>query len=195
MNVFTPFGYLFAETIVKEDCSELKQCEYYLRGSGQDNFKGKDYSNFHVLDDYPHTKKIMEQYSKKFIRENFCSTNKFEITTSWLVNLAHNDRIHLHHHKNCVFSAVFYYGEYTQKTCGLQFKNPVKEQIPLYVKDYEMNPMTCSLEIKPEHNQLIIFPSWMYHFSNLNKEEDRRSLAFNLAPIGEIGDGDSTIFI
>ena len=74
-------------------------------------------------------------------------------------------------------------------------KNPIKEEIPLYVKEYKMNPMTCSLEIKPEHNQLVIFPSWMYHFSNLNKEEDRRSLAFNLAPVGEIGDGDSTIFI
>ena len=55
--------------------------------------------------------------------------------------------------------------------------------------------MCSDIAVKPEHNLLVLFPSWIYHYSNPNEEEVRRSLAFNVMPKGMFGDGDSTLIL
>ena len=57
------------------------------------------------------------------------------------------------------------------------------------------NTMTSDICVVPQHNLLILFPSWIIHYSDINQEANRKSLAFNFKPKGGIGLADSTLFL
>ena len=57
------------------------------------------------------------------------------------------------------------------------------------------NSMTGDICVVPQHNLLILFPSWIMHYSSTNQEANRKSLAFNFRPKGGIGLADSTLFL
>ena len=49
-----------------------------------------------------------------------------------------------------------------------------------------------SWTISPEKNLLVFFPSYLEH-RIINNKDKRRSLAFNIVPIGGYGTGDSSM--
>ena len=53
---------------------------------------------------------------------------------------------------------------------------------------------SSSWVIKPAPNQVVIFPSYLYHEVTFHgATEDRYSLAFNLFPKGPLGTSDSLL--
>ena len=46
--------------------------------------------------------------------------------------------------------------------------------------------MSLSWEIKPSKGTILLFPSEVYHYVNISNK-DRKSLAFNIVPVGEYG--------
>ena len=188
MEIYQPFSYLFGVNNVIEDLSELRSCEDFLVGRKQE--KSSDTSTIRILDKYPYSKKILTKYFNSFIDNVFGYDNDFIITTSWLVNLDEGDEVHLHNHRNCLWSGIFYYGDYTENSCGLKFRNPITKGL-LDLGKSKNNPMTKDWEVKPETNLLVFWPSSIYHYSDVNKEKDRHSLALNFFPKGSLGFGDS----
>ena len=75
----------------------------------------------------------------------------------------------------------------------MQFKNPLFSHSDFNLTPREWNIMnSCSWNISPEKNLLIFFPSYLEH-RIINNRGKRKSLAFNIVPIGEYGTGDSSI--
>ena len=195
LQLKTPFGISFAQDFVKEDMSELKKIKLFAKGSYQGaNRSDTGEDPFYILKDYPRSEKILMKYFQRFADSFYNRRVNFKITTSWAVELREGESVHSHNHRNCQWSAVFYYGEYTDKSCALSFQNPIRELNPLLIDgDPNMhNPMNTDIAIKPEKNKLIIFPSWIIHYSKPNRESKRYSLAFNVMPTDKIGMGDST---
>ena len=61
--------------------------------------------------------------------------------------------------------------------------------MPTQFNEYNSNDWT----FVPEPRQLIFFPSYLSHVIKENKSNKvRHSVAFNIVPIGEYGNGDST---
>lgn len=193
MEIIKPFSYLFATEVIKENLDELKKHDVHVSGNGQPikNYK----KQMDVLKLYPKVKKVLKSYIDSFLYECFEYNCKFDITTSWMTKLGVNESVHYHNHRNSFISGVFYFDEYTDKTCPLIFKNPIYETIPFQIGKYKSNLMCSDIAVKPEHNLLVLFPSWIYHYSNPNEEKVRRSLAFNVMPKGMFGDGDSTLIL
>lgn len=191
MEILTPFSYVFGSEIVTEDLSELKTNTCFANGKDQGK---KEYTEnpFTILNKYDYSKKILTDYFHKFIDEAFGYECKFRITTSWMTKIGKGESVHFHNHVNSIWSGVFYFDEYTDKSCALQFRNPIGAQSPLSIGKCKNNVMTKDVGIQPEQNLLLIFPSWIQHYSQPNEEKERCSLAFNFMPEGLIGQSDSS---
>jgi len=57
MEVFNPFSYIFANQVITEDLSELKECKIFASGREQQS-KDDDYLAYHVLKNYRHDLKV-----------------------------------------------------------------------------------------------------------------------------------------
>ena len=198
LQLVTPFGFTFGQDLVTEDLSELKSNNLFANGVKQGSNPSSGEENpFYILNKYPHSKEILLKYFYKFSDAFYNRRINFKITTSWAVKLTKGESVHFHNHVNCMWSALYYYGEYTRNTCPLIFQNPIRSLSPLSIDGVPNapnthNPMSTDISIIPQTNMIIFFPSWIYHYSNPNQETTRYSLAFNLMPSDTIGSGDST---
>ena len=195
LQLKTPFGFTFGQDFVTEDLSELKSNRLFAKGSDQgSNSSAYGEDPFYILKRYPYSEKILLKYFHKFSDAFYGCRINFRMTTSWAVKLTRGEAVHHHNHVNCMWSAVYYYGEYTRNSCALSFQNPVRNLNPLAIDGSPNmhNPMNTDISIAPQTNMIIFFPSWIYHYSKPNQETTRYSLAFNVMPSDTIGMGDST---
>ena len=187
-----------------EDTSELRQCTDYVLNTNQvdvDEYKIFQKSGlketidfeFRVLEQFPKMKQMFTHISNRLIKEGLNYDNKLEISSSWFTKTHKGESSPMHDHKNCVFSAVYYYGDYDDKVGNLIFKNPIVNLTSYRLNVGKSNKFnTYDIEITPQAGSLLIFPSYVSHKIDVHKSEiPRLSLAFNMVPVGQYGIGDS----
>ena len=187
-----------------EDTSELRQCTDYVLNTNQvdvDEYKIFQKSGlketidfeFRVLEQFPKMKQMFTHISNRLIKEGLNYDNKLEISSSWFTKTHKGEQSPMHDHKNCVFSAVYYYGDYDDKVANLIFKNPIVNLTSYRLNVGKSNKFnTYDIEITPQSGSLLIFPSYVSHKIDVHKSDiPRLSLAFNMVPVGQYGIGDS----
>ena len=187
-----------------EDTSELRQCTDYVLNTNQvdvDEYKTFEKSGlketidfeFRVLEQFPKMKQMFTHISNRLIKEGLNYDNKLEISSSWFTKTHKGEQSPMHDHKNCVFSAVYYYGNYDDKVGNLIFKNPIVNLTSYRLNVGKSNKFnTYDIEITPQSGSLLIFPSYVSHKIDVHKSDiPRLSLAFNMVPVGQYGIGDS----
>ena len=187
-----------------EDTSELRQCTDYVLNTNQvdvDEYKIFEKSGlketidfeFRVLEQFPKMKQMFTHISNRLIKEGLNYDNKLEISSSWFTKTHKGEQSPMHDHKNCVFSAVYYYGDYDDKVGNLIFKNPIVNLTSYRLNVDKSNKFnTYDIEITPQSGSLLIFPSYVSHKIDVHKSDiPRLSLAFNMVPVGQYGIGDS----
>ena len=187
-----------------EDTSELRQCTDYVLNTNQvdvDEYKMFEKSGlketidfeFRVLEQFPKMKQMFTHISNRLIKEGLNYDNKLEISSSWFTKTHKGEQSPMHDHKNCVFSAVYYYGDYDDKVGNLIFKNPIVNLTSYRLNVGKSNKFnTYDIEVTPQSGSLLIFPSYVSHKIDVHKSDiPRLSLAFNMIPVGQYGIGDS----
>ena len=187
-----------------EDTSELRQCTDYVLNTNQvdvDEYKTFEKSGlketidfeFRVLEQFPKMKQMFTHISNRLIKEGLNYDNKLEISSSWFTKTHKGEQSPMHDHKNCVFSAVYYYGNYDDKVGNLIFKNPIVNLTSYRLNVGKSNKFnTYDIEVTPQSGSLLIFPSYVSHKIDVHKSDiPRLSLAFNMVPVGQYGIGDS----
>ena len=187
-----------------EDTSELRQCTDYVLNTNQvdvDEYKIFEKSGlketidfeFRVLEQFPKMKQMFTHISNRLIKEGLNYDNKLEISSSWFTKTHKGEQSPMHDHKNCVFSAVYYYGDYDDKVGNLIFKNPIVNLTSYRLNVGKSNKFnTYDIEVTPQAGSLLIFPSYVSHKIDVHKSDiPRLSLAFNMIPVGQYGIGDS----
>lgn len=101
-----------------------------------------------------------------------------EIGKSWF-NLQEEDGvIHKHRHELSIISGA-YYPYVDDGSAPLIFESPIlapkMSEIHNKVTHYTANNM----EFEPRPEMLILFPSWLYHYSIPNKTKKRVTISFN----------------
>jgi len=95
----------------------------------------------------------------------------------------HYNREHIH--PNSFFSGVFYPGDEYVDNCGaLSFQHPAHKEMN-YDWDYKQKNYntfnSLTMNIKPVRGMLMIFPSYLTHYVNINRSNtDRLVISFNL---------------
>ncbi len=144
-------------------------------------------------------KKDKLNFLKKMILDKFNELNndvykydnEFIITTSWFTHTKDGKFGNFHNHSNSMFSGVFYF---TNDNSSIKFQNFNKNtSFNMIPKEFNVYN-SSSWEIKPPKGTILLFPSEVYHYVNISNR-DRKSLAFNIVPVGEYGGGDSKVNI
>tara|TARA_B100000886_G_C20283468_1_gene432304 strand:+ start:140 stop:778 length:639 start_codon:yes stop_codon:yes gene_type:complete len=182
------------------DLTCLKEEKNYRLSNHQQRAKvnNKNVSTYtktlRILEKYPELKnKILDKFLDYLSAIGFDNLNCV-ITTSWLTRLDKGQAVDPHCHQNCMFSGILYYDDDYSDAPPLEFHNPFFSLNSFGVEPSEPNGFTSNFILTPRPKLLSFFPSYLAHsvqptVSNI----PRRSMAFNLHPIGFFGDGDSTL--
>lgn len=150
--------------------------------------------NLRILKKYPRVEKILLDKFKKFIKDEYDYSNDFMISTSWITKTEKNEFSVTHSHKNSFWSGLYYFGDYDNDAGCICFYNTLLPFTDYHLKPDKWNKNNTPIyKLAPESKGLIFFPSYLQHSiephgSNIT----RYSLAFNIVPIGEYGENDST---
>ena len=117
-------------------------------------------------------------------------SNKFEITTSWFTKHKKGQLSNGHNHNNCMISGVFYL-QVGENTGDIHFETYDTQRYCIDIEEYNIfNSIDYSF--KPNNNTLMLFPAEMHHRVQKNETDiTRYSLAFNIVPVGLLGDNTS----
>ena len=133
-------------------------------------------------------KMILDKFNE-LNNDVFKYDNEFIITTSWFTHTKNDKFGNFHNHSNSMFSGVFYF---TDDNSSIKFQN-FKKNTSFNIIPKEFNVYnSSSWEVKPPKGTILLFPSELYHYVNISNN-DRKSLAFNIVPVGEYGGGDSKV--
>ena len=186
------------ETYIEDDTNELLSCQNYTSSRNQidDNPDSAVNKNLRVLESYPKIKNILTDAFNKVAFNTLNCKNNFIITTSWITNTGPGEKSHIHNHKNSFYSGVYFFDKtYDENIGNLCFENPVNDFTSFAVNFTDFNHLNAGLKtVTPEPKKLILFPSYLRHFVGINQsKKNRKSLAFNIVPVGQYGSGDSFI--
>jgi uncharacterized protein (TIGR02466 family) len=111
---------------------------------------------------------------------NNYDTEKFEISQMWINKSTKGISHPTHYHPNSYFSGVMYFSEGSQ----INFKDPVYSRLnsQLIVGN---SLDTHNFATNPKEGLLLIFPSWLYHGTEINHTDSRWSMSFNCLPSGK----------
>jgi len=138
--------------------------------------------------------KILSCFTEFVSKTLYLSDIEFKITSSWITKVGQGNIGHSHNHGNSFYSGVFYI-EVNNNSGKITFINVNKPTFELKANEYN-NLNSQKWSIQPKNNQIIFFPSEMFHQVEENKSKSiRYSLAFNIMPIGKIGVEDSCMNI
>jgi len=205
-NLFTvPIWNTELETIdnksIVEHCQKVKEID-----------KGRDISNIggwqsNILEGsheplYELHKKINEAVS--YFATDINIQQPIGLTNMWMNINGYKDYNRVHCHPGCEFSGV-YYAQVTENTGEIIFRHPA---MPMFEYDWNKTKVrwfedadgnkgrfynqynACIWSFKPIPGQLLIFPSWLEHYTspNLEKDLERVTIAFNYSTKETYGD-------
>lgn len=112
--------------------------------------------------------------------EMYCNSvnwkyQSYDIIHSWINLTTFGTSQEWHFHANSTISAVYYHNT-NPKHGGIIFKNPNP-----YMHMNMFPAQSAGIHFFPEPNTLFLFPSWMEHKTDKNKDTNKRiSIAFNI---------------
>ena len=190
MNILPLFASCVFYDYVEEDTDELKTYDDFISTPSAPTESSRDKR---VLLKYPRIAKLLIDKFRTIAKEDLHYDQNFEISTSWFTRTHVNGYSQYHNHKNCFYSGIYYFGEYSDDSGLIEFQNPIKSLPDFYMEPFDSNIINSTVwQIPPESKKLIFFPSYlnhriMPHHNNIS----RRSLAFNIVPTGRYGGVDS----
>lgn len=139
-----------------------------------------------------------EKFTQLFRWINFCledhriklnySCDKFEISQAWVNKSEHGQFHHIHVHPNSFISGIYYF----DKATPTYFQDP-RQSVLSTGFNVECDGDNTVWEYCPTENTLLLFPSWLPHFTMPNPlNEQRYTLAINVIPTGLVNQGSLT---
>lgn len=202
-EVLPVFPSVISAAKVSEDLSELwnttSNLEFF-QSTADDTHLTYSSRNMRLLNDLPNIRKILLSYFYEFKNDILkLSTTDFDITTSWMTKTEPGGFCQYHRHKNSYYSGVLYHSKSNSIDSGnLLFTDDGMKLESILLNDpTEWNILNSRrMIIEPDSNLLVFFPSILRHrISKYTGIDNRYSLAFNLYPVGKIGDGDSSVTV
>lgn len=202
-EILPVFPCVISATKIAEDLSNLWNSAdnlEFTHSNADDSQFVYTSKDINLLNGMQDVRKIMLDYFYNFKNEVLkLTTTDFEITTSWMTKTEPNGFCQYHRHKNSYYSGVLYSSKTNHPDSGtlLFTDDGIKNDSILINEPSEWNILNSRrIVIEPDENLLIFFPSILRHrISKYTGTENRYSLAFNLHPVGRIGNGDSSVTI
>lgn len=176
---------------------DVKNLDFF-RSTADDTHLVYSSKDMKILESYINLKHNVLDFFYEFKNEILkLESTDFDVTTSWVTKTETGGFCQYHCHKNSYYSGVLYNDKTDRLDSGnLLFTDAgIKEESILVNQPSDWNILNSKrIVVEPDKNLLIFFPSFLRHrISKYTGLTPRYSLAFNIFPIGKIGDGDSYI--
>lgn len=189
LNVRQLFPSIVTDVMLDVDVKSIEDYTYQLKlkddGVSFSNRGGWQSHNVDLtLDIFKDFKDKLIFYANAYYKTLKGKESKSIIIKSLWVNVNHTYSFNLTHtHPNSFVSGVFYI-KVPENSGRLCFDHPcATKQHEWQDDDFdELNILNCTTyNIAPQENRLLLFPSWLPHYVEHNKnEEDRISISFNI---------------
>ena len=195
-NVLPLFSSPVYTTTIDENLEDVFESIKKLKYISANNYGTSTSETRDILSKFPSLKKaLLDEFNHYKDTCLHYEDTDFFITTSWVTKCIPNSSSHKHNHQNALYSGVLYFQE-GEDFGGIRFSNEnlMPQQI-LLKEPTEWNLLnSSSWVIKPAPNEVVIFPSYLFHEVTFHgASEDRYSLAFNFFPKGPLGKSDSLL--
>ena len=145
-----------------------------------------------VLDKLPKLKTKLYSKFIDFKKNIMAYKNDFKITTSWISKTDKKQQSIYHNHKNSMYSGV-YYPTVDEDSAPLLFHHDDYVSFNLETTESNINN-SSEIKVTPQSDTVIFFPSGLYHCIGEHlSNKTRYCIAFNLFPVGKLGDADSYV--
>ena len=145
-----------------------------------------------VLDKLPKLKTKLYSKFIDFKKNIMAYKNDFKITTSWISKTDKKQQSIYHNHKNSMYSGV-YYPIVDEDSAPLLFHHDDYVSFNLETTESNINN-SSEIKVTPQSDTVIFFPSGLYHCIGEHlSNKTRYCIAFNLFPVGKLGDADSYV--
>ena len=155
-----------------------------------------DKNDINVISVNPYYDKEMFTWFNRclaIIRDKYYSeTVDLTIVDSWANKTKLNQQHHFHHHPNSIVSGIFYLTDCESSKTIFTHPNPWFKQC-LFLRFAKLTAdRNLKLTIKPEKGKLILFPSTLFHETEILKENIiRYSISFNTFLTGHLPEVNS----
>ena len=189
-QLFPTVVYQNSIPINQNELKIVKDLEYQRMPSNNGNFtKLKD-----VLSILPETRSSIVEHIKYYTEKVLSIMPKysFPITDSWVNEHIKEDKAQKHFHANALISGVYYLQApedsgniiFHKPTNHNNFLNEIFNFDTIFVNERN----TAEYVINIKEGMLLLFPSQVYHSTQINKSSSKRySLAFNTWVKGDFG--------
>jgi uncharacterized protein (TIGR02466 family) len=179
-NFFTIDNLDLELSTIENYCYELKKTD---QGTVRSNYGGWHSSDIDFNNSVIQPLLIRIKNRTQQILEITRMNHRYKVSNMWININGQNDYNQVHRHPFSFLSGVFYVR--SKNNCGdLIFKNPnILHENYIRPSDVvEYNGFNSDIwRISPVENNLIMFPSWLEHFTNPNESgDDRISISFNI---------------
>ena len=145
-----------------------------------------------VLDKLPKLKTKLYSKFIDFKKNIMAYKNDFKISTSWISKTDKKQQSIYHNHKNSMYSGV-YYPIVDEDSAPLLFHHDDYVSFNLETTESNINN-SSEIKVTPQSDTVIFFPSGLYHCIGEHlSNKTRYCIAFNLFPVGKLGDADSYV--
>ena len=201
-NIDQVFGTPLICTVIKDDTSELLKHNHtneFIASSNQLLENPKWYNtwefNIRSLENYPDTRDVLLKAFTTVAHDSFGLDHTFGMSTSWFTITRKGERVNKHRHRNSFWTGVYYYDEEYEERNGaaLELHHPLPYYGDYFLKPSRGNKLNfLNYFIRPEPKLLVLFPSYVEHaVTEYLGDYPRHSIAFNIVPTSEYGQGDS----
>lgn len=200
---YIPFGEdildsSFCKILQEDKRAVLNQAQVDRYKIDQKSQQEIDSQKFRILETYPVIRDVLESKFNQFVEDlgmaNENAKALHKITSSWLTRVDQGDTIHMHNHNNCEWSGVVYFDDDYTNQPPLMFLNPLR-QFTTYLAEVPARGYSADWQREPEPGLILFFPSYLYHgcMQTVSTNKPRRSIAFNIMPVGAYGAADSSM--
>lgn len=143
---------------------------------GQDDYKKHGFTSFattNLIDnpDFDFVHDAVAIQASKYLDMVTKDYTEFSITNSWATIYGEGHYVPEHIHPNAHLSCVFY-GDASPDTGKIVFKNPMYPFYAMNTMGTKLN--TDSFYVQPKAGMMIIFPSWLAHYTMAHEDTKER---------------------
>jgi len=148
--------------------------DHHLLSNGKSNFDMQGGFLFH-----PELTELCNDIQKHIHKfSTLLGTFPIHLANNWFNIMSPSGFVHPHRHEGSVVSGA-YYIRAPEGSSSLHFSSPLK---PLRMNEItqHVNPLNLAEKAMPiKEDLMILFPSWLEHFTNENNNTQRTVISFN----------------
>tara|TARA_Y200000002_G_C22624279_1_gene639573 strand:- start:55 stop:654 length:600 start_codon:yes stop_codon:yes gene_type:complete len=143
---------------------------------GKGTTSSRQVENLLHINEFEDIRKAIEERLDEYCDD--VGLERVDIGKAWINDQAQEGYVASHRHELSIVSGA-YYPIVEEGSASIVFDSPIKTPRMAEIHNKATDYTADKMEFEPKSGMLILFPSWLYHYSLPNKTDKRVTISFN----------------